>query len=95
MVRRIIILLLIAFLGVAYFTKPSDKTCKEEAVKAVWGSLTPGKYNFPEYYEQFMNLNAPNVHIDDWLILKRIKYDFGKRQETIGYGFLKQIVITR
>ncbi len=93
--RLLIILLIVIFFGIAYFTKPDDKTCKEKAVKAIWGDVTPDKYRVPQYYEQFMNLNAPNVHIDDWIFVKRIKYAIGKKQPTIGYGLFKQVVITR
>jgi hypothetical protein len=85
--KKILLILLAALvLLVAYFSKPSDKACIIAAVEAVWGSRTPDKYKVPAYYEQFMNLNSPSVKIDDWVLLKRIKYDIGGKEYTIGYG---------
>ena len=48
MKRKIIlisVLLIIIIALVAAYTKPDDKTITEKAVQAVWGNLTPGKYN--------------------------------------------------
>ncbi len=76
-------------------TKPDDKTIKEKTVKAVWGNLTPGKYRFPEYYEQFMNINSGDVHIDDWLVVKRIGYTFGNERKIIGYAAFGKVMINK
>ncbi len=62
--------MLVIILIIAAVTKPDDKTIKEKTVQAVWGNLTPGKYRFPEYYEQFMNINSGDVDIDDWGVVK-------------------------
>lgn len=96
--RRVImisILSIIIIAIIAAYTKPDDKTIMEKAVKAVWGNLTPGKYSFPEYYEQFMNLNSPDVDIDDWLVVKRIQYTFGNNKKTIGYAAFGKVMINK
>lgn len=67
----------------------------EQTVKAVWGDLTPRKYKFPEYYEQFMDINSQNVDIDDWLIVKRIQYTFGNDKKTIGYAAFGKVMIDK
>ncbi len=60
--KKILIIILVVFmLFVSYVSKPDDKTCMEIAVKSVWGKLTPEKFKFPEYYEQFMDLNAQRL----------------------------------
>ena len=87
------ILLLVIILIIAAFTKPDDKTIKEKTVQAVFGNLTPGKYRFPEYYEQFMNINSGDVDIDDWGVVKRIGYTFGKDKKIIGYAAFGKVMI--
>jgi hypothetical protein len=89
------ILLIIIILVIAFFTKPGDKTIMEQTVKAVWGDLTPRKYKFPEYYEQFMNINSQNVAIDDWLVIKRIRYTFGDEKKIIGYAAFNKVMINK
>jgi hypothetical protein len=89
------ILLLVIILIIAALTKPDDKTIIEKTVKAVWGDLTPRKYNFPEYYEQFMNINSGDVHIDDWLVIKRIGYTFGDDKKIIGYAAFGKVMINK
>ena len=98
MKRKIIlisVLLIIIIALIAAYTKPDDKTITEKAVQAVWGNLTPGKYRFPEYYEQFMNLNSENVDIDDWLVVKRIQYTFGNDKKIIGYAAFGKVMINK
>ncbi len=80
---------------VGALTKPDDKTIIEKTVKAVWGDLTPRKYNFPEYYEQFMNINSGDVHIDDWLVVKRIGYTFADDKKIIGYAAFGKVMINK
>ena len=96
--RRVImisILSIIIIAIIAAYTKPDDKTIMEQAVKAVWGNLTPRKYSFPEYYEQFMNLNSPDVDIDDWVVVKRIRYNIGNNKRTIGYAAFGKVMINK
>lgn len=98
MKRKIILIavsLVVVILIIAAFTKPNDKTIMEQTVKAVWGDLTPRKYKFPEYYEQFMDINSQNVDIDDWLIVKRIQYTFGNDKKTIGYAAFGKVMIDK
>ncbi|MGI8583705.1 MAG: hypothetical protein ACR2KX_16015 [Chitinophagaceae bacterium] len=87
--------MVVVILIIAAFTKPNDKTIMEQTVKAVWGDLTPRKYKFPEYYEQFMDINSQNVDIDDWLIVKRIQYTFGNDKKTIGYAAFGKVMIDK
>ena|SRR5688500_5668054 len=88
-----VILVLLALLGIAYATKPSDKNCIIAAVEGVWGSKTPDKYKFPGYYEDFMNLNSKMVVVDDWIFLKRVRYLFGQEYRTVGYGAFTRIFL--
>lgn len=90
--KKVVLLLAVgALLLVAYTTKPDDKTCIIAAVEAVWGKLAPDKYNKPALYEQFMNLNSTQVKIDDWIFLKRIRYQFPKKEYKIGIGAFNHI----
>jgi len=91
MKKIIIITLLALVLAIAYFTKPDDKTCKELAVKAVWGNIMPDKYGSPRFYSQFMNLYANNITIDDWLFFKIINYKLGPKKNVVSIGAFKNI----
>lgn len=92
--RKILPLVIIGvLLGIAYVTKPNDKTCIETAVKAVWGERTPDKYSKPAMYEQFMNLNSKQVIIDDWIFLKRIRYRFPAKEYNIGIAAFNYIMM--
>jgi hypothetical protein len=89
--RKIIVLILIAFtLFAAYSSKPDDKTCIIEAVKSVWGPLTPTTAR-PVYYEQFMDLTSKSVEIDDWIFLKRIRYKTANDTKTVAFGAFKKV----
>ncbi len=74
---------ILVFLIIAYCTKPDNKTIIIESVTAMWGDRTP-TVETPQYYEQFMNLNSKSVHIDDWVIAKRVKYKIGDFNKTIA-----------
>lgn len=87
-----LLLILTIVVITAIVTKPDDKTIKKEAVSTVWGRMTPPEYTSPGYYNQFMNLNAPDVYINDWLVLKRIQYKLGKETKTIGYAAFGKII---
>ncbi|MBD0288671.1 MAG: hypothetical protein ICV79_25100 [Flavisolibacter sp.] len=94
MKRILISLFVIMVLAIAYFTKPDNKTCIIEAVKAVWGEDVP-PVTVPEYYEQFMDEMSQSVEIDDWWVLKRIRYRVNdKVQGTVGFGAFKRVLIT-
>jgi hypothetical protein len=86
-----VILLVLLLLVVAYATKPTDKNCIIAAVEGVWGMRTPDKGRFPEYFEQFMDLNSKSVMVDDWVFLKRLRYRFGQEYRTVGYGAFTRI----
>jgi hypothetical protein len=91
LMKKIIVLLLIIFtLFAAYSSKPDDRTCIIEAVKSVWGPLTPTT-DRPIYYEQFMDLTSKLVEIDDWIFLKRIKYKFKNDTKTVAFGAFKKV----
>ncbi len=93
MKKLIIILLLSAFFFMAYATKPDDKTCIIEGVKAVWGDRTPTTH-MPEYYEQFMNATSKAIEIKDWIFLKQINYRFPKEKRTVAYGAFRKVITT-
>jgi hypothetical protein len=93
--KKILILLVVVFvLFMAYVSKPDDKTCMEVAVKAVWGNLTPEKLEFPEYYEQFMDLNHTNVVIYDCLFFKHVKYKVADDEKSIAIAAFKRFFYT-
>ncbi len=69
---------MVLILIIAAFTKPSDKEIKIRVIEVIWGELMPDKYKVPEYYEQFTNLAAEDIEIDDWLFRKRIRFIAGE-----------------
>ena len=81
------------FVLIAYRTKPDDKTCIEAAVKVVWRNRVPDKDKYPGYYSQFMNTISPNVVVDDWVFLKRVRYKLAKRDLTVGIGMFRQVIV--
>jgi hypothetical protein len=92
--KKTLIILLILFIGfMAYVSKPDNKTCIIKVVEHEWGSITPDKNKYPGYYEQFMDVTSKAVQIDDWIILKRIRYQFGKEYKTVGIGLFKQVML--
>ena len=91
--KKILLLLsLVIFLTIAYFTKPDDKTCIIAAVNAVWGKTVPDPKDKPRLYEDFMNLTYKQVVIDDWIFMKRIRYRFPTKEYNIGFGMFNRII---
>lgn len=93
MKKIIIILLVSAFLFAAHATKPDDKTCIIEGVKAVWGDRMPTE-EMPQYYEQFMDATSKAIEIKDWIFLKQINYKFPKETRTVAYGAFRNVMTT-
>ncbi|MDQ2862674.1 MAG: hypothetical protein M3R50_03315 [Bacteroidota bacterium] len=89
----ITIFVIIVFILVAIITKPSDKQIKIKAVEAVWGTLVPDVNKYPGYYEEFMNYTTVNVYIDDWVVVKRIRFNMGKEIRPIGFAAFDQVLI--
>ena len=87
----LLIIFLLVILLAAYATKPSDKDCIMAAVEKVWGPKTPQKTKFPEYYEQFMDLNSKHVTVEDWLFFKRVRYKIGLQNRTVAYAAFNRI----
>jgi len=92
MKKIILISLLTIVMALAYFTKPDDKTCKELAVKGVWGNVMPDKYRSPRFYSQFMNLYAGDITVDDWVLFKVIKYKLALDKRLVIVGVFKGIL---
>lgn len=90
MKRFAIILFTALFLLIAFASKPTDKKCIIDGVKAVWGSYVPDQ-KLPMYYEQFMNITSKQVVINDWIFLKRIKYNYNGKTRTIGIGAFNKV----
>jgi hypothetical protein len=89
--KRILLLILLVFiLTMAYFTRPDDKTCIIKAVQTVWGNRTPDIKKTPGYFEQFMDVTSPSVEVNDWIFLKRIRYQFGQEKKTVGFGLFNR-----
>ena len=92
--RLIVTISLIAiFVIIAIVTKPGDKKIKIEAVKAVWGNLVPDVNKYPGYFNQFMDYTSASVYIDDWIIIKRIRFKIGKNIRPIGFAAFGQVFI--
>ena len=89
--RKVILIIVLLFLGVAYFTKPDDKTCIIEGTRAVCGDLMPDVNDKPAMFESFMNLNSPNVQVKDWIFFKQVKYKVSAEQQTIAYGAFRKV----
>ena len=88
-------LILIIFLAVvcciAALTKPTDRDIKLQTIKAVWGDRVPDVYKAPGYFEEFMNLTAPNVLVNDYGVLKWIRFNTGKDTTFAGVGAFKKV----
>ena len=91
MKKYIVLFLLAVILFVAYQTKPDDKTCIIETVKAVWGDRTPD-LKMPFLYEQFMDATSKSVVIDDWIFLKRMKYKYADKTRTVALGMFNKVI---
>lgn len=92
--KKILIIFFLAFLVfLAFISKPDDKTCIIRAVEYVWGDKTPDKYQYPQYFEQFMNLTSKSVEVNDWFLCKRIRYKYGQEWKTVGIGLFKKVLI--
>lgn len=89
--RKILLLLLVVVFVVAFVTKPDDKTCIIEGVKAVWGSRTPDPYDKPAFFESFMNLTSKQVEVKDWLFFKQVKYKVNDEAKTVAFGAFKKV----
>lgn len=95
MKRFAIILFSALFLLIAYASKPDDRTCIIEGIKAVWGRYTPSA-DVPVYYNQFMDLNSNSIVIKDWVILKQVRYKYNESvTKTVGIGALNRVFILR
>lgn len=92
--RKLILLFLVVVLAVAYFTKPDNKTCIIQGVQAVWGDAMPDVEKYPVYFEQFMNLNSPNITVKDWVFVKRVQYKLQSKPMTVGYGAFQNFFAT-
>lgn len=94
-ITLIFILVLAAFLIAAFLTKPDDKKIKIETVDAVWGKKVPNKNITARFYEQFMNTVTPDIIIDDWVFLKRIRYLVNDSSFTVGYAIFGNVIIRK
>ena len=90
MKKIIIILILATVLGIAYFTKPTDKNCKIMVVKAVWADVIPNEHQSPRFFGQFMDLYAKDITIDDWGFFKVIKFQL-PHQKVTSIGAFKKV----
>jgi hypothetical protein len=90
--RMLIVMIVLAvILVIAAFTKPTDRNIKLQTVKAVWGDRVPDVYKAPGYFEQFMNLTAPGVLVDDYGVLKWVRFDTGKDTTFAGIGAFTKV----
>ncbi len=95
MKRFAIIIFTALFFLIAYVSKPDDRTCIIEGVKAVWGRFAPN-LDAPEYYNQFMDIASEAVVIKDWVFVKQIRYKYNKDvTRTIGIGAFNKVFILR
>jgi len=92
--RLIVIILIIIILGVAYFTKPDNKTIIIKSVARMWGKQAPTPQVSIRFYEDFMNLNSSHVSITDWLFFKTISFHFGTYNNTIGFAAFSNVYFT-
>lgn len=90
--RRFFFFLLLLFFLVAYVTKPDDKTCIIEGVRAVWGTRVPKAGT--QLFEQFMDLTNSDVRVKDWVLFKQVKYQMPSGEKTVAYGAFKNVFAT-
>ncbi len=98
MKRRTIIITAVVvaiILIIAAFTKPDDKKIKIEVIETIWGKKQPDKYKAAQYYEEFMNLTTQDIHIDDWIFLKRITFTLRNTTNTIGFAAFGKIMMNK
>lgn len=88
-----ILLPIVLILVIAYFTKPDNKQIIIDSVTRIWGRRTPNP-DKPLYYDEFMDINSKSVRIDDWVILKRVRYKIGDQYKTIGFAAFKHTYFT-
>ncbi len=86
------LLIIVVVMIIGAVTKPDDKKIKIETVDAVWGNLVPDKNTDSRYYEQFMNVITPDIIIDDWIFLKRIRYIVRDSIITVGYAAFGKVI---
>ncbi len=91
--RATVILLIVIFIIIAVVTKPDDKTIKIKTIKALWGNVVPIPEKTPQFYEQFMNTTTVDIYIDDWVLLKRIRYKMTKGIQTVGFAAFGKVMI--
>jgi hypothetical protein len=89
--KKVILVLVLLFLAVAYVTKPDDKTCIIEGTRAVWGDLVPDVNDKPAMFESFMNINSPNVQVKDWVFFKQVRYKVPEGHQTVAYGAFRKV----
>ena len=92
MKKKVVILFVALFCLIGYVSKPEDKKCIIAAITAVWGSRTPTLAT-PQYYEQFMETLSHAVEVNDWIVLKVIRYKYKDRTRIIGFGAFNKVFI--
>ncbi|MEP7251495.1 MAG: hypothetical protein ABI683_03920 [Ginsengibacter sp.] len=93
--NKIIVGVIVLILVIAFFTKPDDKTIKIKTINALWGDMVPDVNDKPDFYESFMNTTTVAITIDDWLLLKRIKYKTKDGDPTVGFAAFGQVMIRK
>lgn len=86
-----VLFLLLLILAIAYFTKPDDKTCIMEGVKAVWGDRVPDMETRATHFDAFINVNLQNVAIQDRVFFKQIQYKVKDDHKTVAIGAFKNV----
>ena len=89
------LLIIVVVMIIGAVTKPDDKKIKIETVDAVWKNLVPDKNTDSRYYEQFMNVITPDIIIDDWVFLKRIRYIAKDSIVNVGYAVFGKVIINK
>lgn len=92
--KKLIVALLLLVSAVAFVSRPDDKTCIIEGVKAVWGDATPDPNKAPALFEQFMDVNSQNVQVKDLFLVKQVKYGTPGEMKTVAYGAFKKVFPT-
>ena len=93
----IIIVILLVVLAVFFFSKPSDKECRAEAMKIVNVDMTkvPG-YSDPNAANALPDLPQPDKFlITDRILWKDISYVYPSTVKKIGKGYLGAFHLSR
>jgi hypothetical protein len=68
---------------------------KIKVITMLWQGRVPDKNKLPGPYEQFMDVTTAAILIDDWIFLKRVRYETNSDVKIIGYAAFGKVMLGR